>query len=84
MLFEIIGNQRGPFVWGGRAAKRIRGRDEHEDAAILHAFELPSQQLRLWACVPGVRDDLCCRLVIPCEGLVIESDAGGNDDAVVR
>ena len=84
MLFEIIGNQRGPFVWGGRAAERVGGRDEHKDAAILHAFELPSQQLRLWACVPGVRNDLRRRLVIAREGVVIESDARGNDHAVVR
>ena len=43
-----------------------------------------AQQLRLWARVPGVRDDLRCRLVIPREGVVFESDARGNGDAVVR
>ena len=43
-----------------------------------------AQQLRLWARVPGVRDDLRCRLVIPREGVVFESDTRGNGDAVVR
>ena len=83
VLFEITSNQRGAFVGGRRAAARVGGRNEHKDAAVLHAFELLAQQLRLWARVPGVRDDLRCRLVIPHEGVVFESDARGNGDAVV-
>ena len=61
-LLEIVGDQGRALVGTRRAAERIRRRDDDEHAAILHAFELPSQQLGLWPGVPGVRHDLASRL----------------------
>ena len=36
----------------------------HEDPAVLHALQLPAQQLALRPGVPGMRHDLRRRLVI--------------------
>jgi hypothetical protein len=84
VLFEIVSDEGGALVRSGRAAERVTGRDDHEKAAVLHAFELLSQQPCLWPAIPGVRHGLRRALVVALDGAVFERNARGKDDAVVR
>src|SRR5580704_4262586 len=83
-LFEIVSNQRSALVGPRWAAERVRRGDNDEKTAVLHAFQLPSQQLGLRASIPRVRDGLRCGLVIALYAVVFEGDARSDDGPVVR
>lgn len=80
---EIGCDERSALVGGGRAAKRIRRSNEHEQSAVLHAFQLLAQQPGLLACIPGVRHDLHRRFVIALKRPIPECDAWRNNETVV-
>ena len=82
-LLEIVRDQGSALIGTGRATERVRRGGDEEDAAILHAFELPSQQLGLWPAIPGVGHDLRGRLVVTLDGAEFEGDARGKHQPVV-
>ena len=83
VLLEIVRDHRRALVGGRRAAERIRRNDNHENAAVLHAFQLPTQQLALRPGVPGMRHDLGRRLVVALDCAELEGDARSKHEPVV-
>src|ERR1700730_9680424 len=83
-LFEIVSNQRSTLVGTGWTAERVRRGDDDEKTAVLHGFQLPSQQLGLRPSTPRVRDGLRCSYVVALDAVVFEGDARSDDCPVVR
>src|SRR5271168_514860 len=71
-LLEIVRDQRSALVGAGRATERVRWGNDDENAAVVHAFKLPSQQLGLRPGIPGVRHDLRRGFVVTLYGAVLE------------
>ena len=82
-LLEIVRDQRSALVGAGRTTERIRRGDDQENPAILHAFELPPQELGLRPGIPGMRHDLGRGLVVALDGAEFEGDARGEHEPVV-
>ena len=75
VLLEVVRHHAGPLIGPRRAAIRQVGNHHHEGAAIGHGAQLPVQQLRLLACLPGVRGNPRSRLVITRQRIPAEIDA---------
>ncbi len=76
-------DQAGAFVGRRRAAGRFGGHRDHHQAAIVHGLELPAQQQRLLAGLPGVRHFRGGRLVVAGQRVEAQIDAGRQHQPVV-
>jgi hypothetical protein len=83
VLLEISGDQGHPFVWRGRAWKRVGRRSHYEQSAIRHALQLSPQRQRLPARLPGMRHHLHSCFVIALDLAGTDRRADRHDQTVI-